>query len=87
MTKQTVISTRVDQETLALIDAAAQAQGRSRAWFVANAVKRVAEVEADFAAFVQVGLDDIAAGRTVPHEEVMAELDARIAKYRARCAG
>lgn len=87
MSKQTVISARVDEETLALIDSAAQAQGRSRAWFVANAVKRVAESEADFAAFVQVGLDDIAAGRTVPHEEVMAEIDARIAKYRARCAG
>lgn len=86
MSKQTVISARVDDETLALIDSAAQSQGRSRAWFVANAVKRVAEAEADYAAFIQVGLDDIAAGRTVPHEQVMAELDERIAKYRARCA-
>jgi predicted transcriptional regulator len=85
MSKQSVISARVDAETLALVDEVAKAQGRSRAWFAANAIKRVAESEADFLAFIKKGEDDIAAGRTVPHDEVMAMLDGMIEKHRSRC--
>lgn len=80
-----VITARVPAETLALIDKVVSRRGRSRSWFVAEAVKRVAQAEADFDAFVQVGIDDIEAGRTVPHEEVMARLEARIAKLKAEC--
>ena len=61
MSKSSVITARVDSDTLALVDQVAKSQGRSRAWFVARAVQRAAESEADFMAFVQVGLDDIAA--------------------------
>lgn len=82
-----VITARVDQETLALIDKVAQAQGRSRAWFAARAIEDAARREAEFLAFVQEGLDDIAAGRVIPHEEVMAELDEMIASHEARCRG
>ena len=41
--KLAVISARVDAETLALIDRIAAVRGRSRAWLVASAVKRMAE--------------------------------------------
>lgn len=70
--KSVVITARIDPETAALLDKVGAAQGRSRSWLVANAVKRMAEEEAAYLAFIQEGLDDIAAGRTVPHEEVMA---------------
>lgn len=86
MSKSSVITARVDADTLALVDKVAKSQGRSRAWFVARAVQRAAESEADFMAFVQEGLDDIAAGRTVPHEEMLLLLDNMIEKQRARCA-
>lgn len=85
MSKTAVITARLDEETLALVDRVAKAQGRSRAWFAAQAIRRVAESEADFLAFVQEGIDDIEAGRFVEHEVVMAELDAMIAKHEARC--
>lgn len=49
------------------------------------AVTEAAKREAAFLAFVQEGIDDLDAGRTVPHETVMAALDAMIAKHEARC--
>jgi predicted transcriptional regulator len=86
MSKTQVITARVDTETLVLVDKVAKSQGRSRAWFIAKAVQRAAETEADFMAFLQVGLDDIEAGRMVPHEDVVSMLDGMIEKHRVRCA-
>lgn len=85
MSKSAVITARVDPETLALIDKLVAAQGRSRAWFVAKAVQRAAEAEADFLAFVQEGIDAADRGELIPHEEVLAEIDAMIAEHSARC--
>ena len=70
--KAVVITARIDPETAALLDKVGAAQGRSRSWLVAQAVKKMAEEEAAYLAFIQEGLDDIAAGRTLPHEDVMA---------------
>jgi predicted transcriptional regulator len=78
-----VITTRLDPETLALVDRLSKAQGRSRSWFAAQAIKRAAEAEAEYQAFVQVGIDSADRGELVPHEEVMAMLDGWIADLRA----
>lgn len=80
-----VVTARVSSETLALIDRAATSRGRSRSWFVAEAVKRAAEAQAEFDAFVQEGIDAIERGDIVPHDAVMADLEARIAELQARC--
>ncbi len=85
MSKTAVITARVDEDTLELVDRVAKAKGRSRAWFVANAVQRFAESEAEYLAFVQEGIDALDRGESIPHEEVMAELDAMIAEQQARC--
>jgi predicted transcriptional regulator len=85
MTKQSVISARIDAETLALVDQIAMEQGRSRAWFVAQAVRNAAEQESRFTAFVQQGRDDIASGNVVEHAEVMAMMDNMIAGHATRC--
>ena len=89
MSKQVVISARIDAETAALLDKVAASRQRSRAWLVADAVKRMAKEEAEYLDFIQVGLDDIAAGRTMPHNEVMDWLNDRYADAirRAREAG
>ncbi|MCY7398750.1 MAG: ribbon-helix-helix protein, CopG family, partial [Sphingomonas bacterium] len=65
-----VITTRLDPETLALVDRLAKAQGRSRSWFAAQAIKRAAEAEAEYQAFVQEGIDAIERGEFVEHEVV-----------------
>ncbi len=79
-----VITTRLDPETLALVDKVSKAQGRSRSWFAAQAIKRAAEAEAEYQAFIQEGIDSADRGELVPHEEVMAELDKMIARHQAR---
>jgi len=85
MSKTAVITARLDVETLALVDKIAKGQGRSRSWFAAQAIQRVAESEADFLAFVQEGIDAAERGDVIPHEEVMAELETMIEQHRTRC--
>ena len=80
-----VITARLDPETLALVDRVAKAQGRSRSWFAAQAIKCAAEAEAEYEAFVQVGIDAIARGDFVEHDVVMAKLDGWIAELEAEC--
>jgi predicted transcriptional regulator len=77
------ITARVSAETLSLVDRVAIARGLTREAFAAEAIRR--ESEADFWAFVQVGIDAANRGEFVPHEEVMVELDAMIEKHRSRC--
>jgi len=79
-----VITTRLDPETLALVDRVAKAQGRSRSWFAAQAIKRAAEAEAEYQAFVQEGIDAIERGEFVEHEVVEQMIDEMIARHRAR---
>ena len=85
MSKTAVITARLDEETLALVDRVAKAKRQTRAAFAADVIRRAASQEAEFLAFVQEGIDDIEAGRFVSHEVVMAELDAMIATHEARC--
>ena len=84
MSKTAVITARVDQETLALVDRVAAARGRSRSWFMSEAVRRFAETEADFLDFVQVGIDAADRGELVPHEEVVARIKSMVARHKAQ---
>jgi predicted transcriptional regulator len=74
----------LDAETLSLVDRLALSRRISGAQFAAEAIRRVAETEADFDAFVQVGIDAADRGELIDHADVMAELDTMIAKHRAR---
>src|SRR3546814_3644890 len=73
MSKTSVITARIDADTLDLVDRIAAAQGRSRSWFAAEAVRRMAEEEAAFLAFVQAGIDSADRGELIPQEEVRSE--------------
>jgi predicted transcriptional regulator len=79
------VTAELDAETGALLDQMAAALGISPAAYAAGAIRRVVESEAEFAAFAQVGIDELDRGEFIPHEVVMAELDAMIAKHEARC--
>lgn len=85
MSKTAVITARVDEETLALVDLIARSHNRSRGWFAARAIADAARKEAEFLAFVQEGIDAAERGELVPHEEVVAEIDRMIARHQARC--
>ena len=77
MSKTSVITTRIDAETLALVDRIADAYGRSRAWFAARAIQRAAEQEAELLEFLQKGIDAADRGDLVDHDAVFREVRAR----------
>ncbi len=79
-----VITARLDAETLALVDRVSKAQGRSRSWFAARAIKRAAEAEAELQAFIQEGLDSAERGELIDGDEVFAMLDGWIAEFESR---
>ena len=79
-----VITARLDAETLALVDKVSKAQGRSRSWVAARAIKQAAEAEAEYQAFVQVGIDSADRGELTPHEDVEKLFDEMIARHRQR---
>jgi len=85
MTKLQPITAELDVETMVVVERLAKKRGLTGQQCAAEAIRRVAESEEDFDAFVQAGVDAIERGDVVPHEQVMAELDRMIEKHRARC--
>jgi RHH-type transcriptional regulator, rel operon repressor / antitoxin RelB len=73
MTKQTVISARVDPAISDRLDALAAATDRSRAWLVAQAVRELIERDQELMALLRPGLDDIAAGRVRSSDDMAAK--------------
>jgi len=85
MAKTAVVTTRMDEATIDLVDRVAAARGHSRSWFVSRVVAEAARREAEFLAFIQEGIDELERGEGIAHETVTAELEAMIAKHEARC--
>lgn len=81
---RTAITTDLDPETASLVDRVAASRGQSRESFAAEAIRRVAEHEADYLNFVQEGIDAADRGELIPGDVVMAELEARIEAHRLR---
>lgn len=79
-----VITARVSDDILAMIDRLAVSRDRSRAWIVNKLVDEAAKRQIEFDDFVQVGLDDIAAGRTHTQEEMESWFEARKASRACR---
>jgi predicted transcriptional regulator len=74
MSNNNVISARVSDEVLAMIDRLAESRDRSRSWIVSKLVEGAAAKQIEMDDFIQVGLDDIEAGRTIPHEQIVEEI-------------
>lgn len=77
MNKPAAITAYVDAETLATVEQLAAAQGRSVAEFAADAIERLAESEAEYRAFVQVGIDAADRGEVIGQEDMEAWFEAR----------
>jgi predicted transcriptional regulator len=67
-----VITARVSDDVLALVDHLAGARERSRSWIVSKLVEEGARRQAEFDAFIQQGEDDIKAGRFYTQDEMEA---------------
>jgi predicted transcriptional regulator len=85
MTASLRITAELDTDTIAIVDSLAASKGITGAEFAAEAIRRVAESEADYHAFIQVGIEAADRGDVVPHKVVMAELDQMIERHKLRC--
>ena len=72
MTDRTA-SFRTDSDKLVRVDRLAKAMDRSRSWLINDALERYLDYEEWFRKAVADGMEDIENGRTVAHEDVIAE--------------
>ena len=57
---------------------------RTKSFLAGEAISGYVERELEIVAGIEHGLDDMKAGRVVPHEDVMADIDATIKKAKTR---
>ncbi len=74
--ESTTLTIRVPVEVRDKLDRIASGTRRSKSWLAAEAVAAYVERELAIIEGIQHGLADMAAGRTVPHAQAMAELRA-----------
>ncbi len=75
-----VVTTRLSEETLEIVDRLAAAQDRSRAWILSRMIEDEARRQAAFEAFIQEGEDDIERGDFYTQEEMEAWAASQIDK-------
>ena len=81
MNALTPITAELDAGTMKLVEELARARGITGAAFAAEAIRRVAEYQADERAFVQVGIDAADRGELVRQEAMEAWFEERIAAH------
>jgi predicted transcriptional regulator len=74
MNKIAKITADLDAATRAVVHDLALARGITDEAFAADAIRRVAESESDFDAFLKKGEDEIARGDFVEHDVLIANL-------------
>jgi predicted transcriptional regulator len=70
MSNKNVISARVSDDVLAMIDRIAAMRDRSRAWIVSHLLENAAREEMEFRDFLQVGIDSADRGDLMSQAEV-----------------
>ncbi len=71
-------SVALDDETRARLDRIAGTYDRSRSWLIGRAVREYLDREEAYVQAVEKGIEAAEQGELVPHDQVMAEMDALI---------
>jgi predicted transcriptional regulator len=74
-----VITARVSDEVLAMIDRLASSRERSRAWITSRLIEAAARKEIEFADFIQEGIDSLDRGEGISQDEMERWFDEKIA--------
>ncbi|RJF86595.1 ribbon-helix-helix protein, CopG family [Oleomonas cavernae] len=74
MSESTTLTIRLPQSVKDKLDQLAIDTDRSKSYLAAEAVEHYVDRELAIVASIKRGLEDMEAGRTVPHEQVMAEV-------------
>lgn len=80
----TTMTIRVPSDVRDKLDRIAVGTRRSRSWLAAEAVTAYVEHELSIIEGIQQGLADVAAGRVVPHDVAMREVEEAIARVKAK---
>lgn len=83
----TTITVRVSTELKDKLEHIAKATRRSKSFLANEAIARYVETEEEIIAGIEEALEDVKAGRTIPHEQVVREAKAIIKNARRRAAG
>ncbi|RRI06018.1 ribbon-helix-helix protein, CopG family [Mesorhizobium tamadayense] len=86
MTASTTMTIRVSSETKLKLEQIAAATGRSKSSLMAEAVATYVDREIEVIEGIKRGIADATAGRVVPHDTAMAEIDAVIEAEKAERA-
>ena len=86
MTASTTMTIRVSPETKSKLERIAADTRRSKSFLAAEAVSAYVERELEIIDGIKRGMADVAAGRVVPHEQVMAEARQIIAEAKRKKA-
>lgn len=90
MAARPILNIRIAPETLKRLDAVAAATRRTRSFIANEALEAWISREIELIEDLQIGLEEAKAGKVVPHERVMRDLDAaieRAARQRPRARG
>jgi len=80
--KDVMISARIPEDLSQQITLLAQALKRNRTWVIEEAIRGYIATERQFLDAVEEGLQDVKAGRVVPHETVVQDLNDLLEAYR-----
>ena len=84
MGDSTTVTVPLSRQTEDRLTQLAETTHRSRSVLAAEAIEQYVERQLDIVAAIEEGLADARAGRTVPHETVMAEMRPIIDAAKAR---
>ena len=76
----TTLTVRLPPELKKRLGKLAERTRRTKSFLAGEAIAGYVEREMDIVAGIERGLEDREAGRVVPHEDVMADIDATIAR-------
>jgi predicted transcriptional regulator len=80
------ISVRLPTEIVEKLDKVAAIMERPRSWVILDAVREYLADEGQEVLDIQAGIEEAERGETVPFEEVLAEMEEKIARVEAKNA-
>ncbi len=80
----TTLTVRLPPELKDRLGKLAERTRRTKSFLAWEAISGYVERELEIVAGIERGLEDMKAGRVVPHEDVMADIDATIKKAKTR---
>jgi predicted transcriptional regulator len=86
MSSSTTLTVRLPAQVKKRLGRLAARTRRTRSYLAGEAIADFVERELAIIDAIQEGIDDANAGRVIPHEQVMAEMDAIIARAKRRKA-